>query len=232
MADYSIVRQFFIYKIFYIVDIIGSIDDKIESNNKLIDKIKELLHLKTSKLVLLSNENILLESLLTEKVNRIKQEYTPYSVVNTGEIIKQVDQFDKKIAVNTINKYKELKQYDFAYNPSRINIGSIGMMEDDIGCVSPIYTVFKVNDRYKYYFKELLNFDFIKNEIIKRCSGSVRQALPFKELTNISIPLISDTELNNYNKSYLFYRNVINKIQQETNLLKKQKNNYLNKFFN
>ena len=74
------------------------------------------------------------------------------------------------------------------------------MMENEIGCVSPIYIVFKCGVEYKIYLQQLLTFEFMIKEINKRCSGSVRQALPFKDLCSIEIYDIEKDKLKLYNK--------------------------------
>ena len=46
-----------------------------------------------------------------------------------------------------IGNYKIVKQYDFAYNPSRINIGSIALRQNMENCVvSPMYVVFRISN--------------------------------------------------------------------------------------
>ena len=45
-----------------------------------------------------------------------------------------------------IGKYTVVRKGNIAYNPSRINIGSIAMYVNDVPCViSPMYSVFRVS---------------------------------------------------------------------------------------
>ena len=215
----------------HIVDIIGSIDDKIENNNKIIEKFNNLLKIKTNELLLYKTKKIQLNDIIEECKEKTDIELTPYSVVNTGKVIIQNEQFNKEIAKNIKGKYKKIKKDFFVYNPSRINIGSIGMMEDEIGCVSPIYIAFKCSEEYKIYLLQLLTFEFMIKEINKRCSGSVRQALPFKDLCSIEIYDIERDKLKLYNK---YCENIIRtakKLEEENLKLQQLKNNYLAKFF-
>ena len=215
----------------HIVDIIGSIDDKIENNNKIIEKFNKFLKIKTNELLLYKTTKIQLNDIIEECKEKTDIELTPYSVVNTGKVIIQNEQFNKEIAKNIKGKYKKIKKDFFVYNPSRINIGSIGMMEDKIGCVSPIYIVFKCGVEYKIYLQQLLTFEFMIKEINKRCSGSVRQALPFKDLCSIEIYDIERDKLKLYNKYCENIIKTIKKLEEENLKLQQLKNNYLAKFF-
>lgn len=90
--------------------------------------------------------------------------------------------------------YKVIKNNHFAYNPSRINVGSLGI---NIGAnnlaVSSAYTTFEVyNDDFipEYIYHYLRSPDGME-EIKTRCFGSVRQALRFEDLSKIFIPIVS-----------------------------------------
>ena len=215
----------------HIVDIIGSLDDKIENNNKIIEKMNNLLNVKTNELLLYKTKKFQLNDIIEECKEKAEIELVPYSVINTGKVIIQNEQFNKEIAKNTKGKYKKIKKDYFVYNPSRINIGSIGVMEDEIGCVSPIYVVFKCIKEYKIYLQQLLTFDSMIKEINKRCSGSVRQALSFNDLCSIEIYDIEKEKLKIYNKYCDSIIRITKKLEQENKLLENQKKLYLAKFF-
>ena len=214
-----------------IIDIIGSLDDKIENNNKIIEKMNNLLNVKTNELLLYKTKKFQLNDIIEECKEKAEIELLPYSVINTGKVIIQNEQFNKEIAKNTKGKYKKIKKDYFVYNPSRINIGSIGVMEDEIGCVSPIYVVFKCIEEYKIYLQQLLTFDSMIKDINKRCSGSVRQALSFNDLCSIEIYDIEKEKLKIYNKYCDSIIRITKKLEQENKLLENQKKLYLAKFF-
>ena len=172
-----------------------------------------------------------LGSIIKERKEKIKTEQIPYSVINSGEVVIQSDKFNKEIAKNTVNKYKMIMKDYFVYNPSRINIGSIGIMKDEIGCVSPIYIVFTVKNAYKNFINELIRFDNIKTEFIKKSSGSVRQALSYDSLCTILIPLIEEKDLEKYNTKYETINHIIECFEKEINQLYILKQKYLLKYF-
>jgi len=103
-------------------------------------------------------------------------------------------------ASEDVSKYLYIDGNCFAYNPYRINVGSIGLTPEGIsGLVSPAYVVFKTK-KGKLLPKLLL--DFLKSpdglhEIAKYARGTVRKALRYKELCEIEIPEISyEKQLN------------------------------------
>lgn len=108
------------------------------------------------------------------------------SAVSSGELIKSEEYFTKKVYSNSIEKYLKVEQWDFAYNPSRINIGSIGMKEESFsGAVSPVYEVFSVTKDFQWFIYWFLKLDSTKSYINILCSGSVRQTLKLTDLQTI-----------------------------------------------
>lgn len=89
-----------------------------------------------------------------------------------------------------ISKHQYIEKNYFAYNPYRINVGSIGLTpENVIGLVSPAYVVFKT--REDFLLPELL-LNFLKSsdglfQINKLARGTVRKALRFSELCDIEM---------------------------------------------
>jgi type I restriction enzyme M protein len=137
-----------------------------------------------------------LEKLIEEKKTRYSGEKRNiWSVSNKEGFIDPDQLFSHQIASDNIKNYKKVDTNYFAYNPSRINVGSIALNKsNEIGFVSPMYVVFK-NLNIKILNNEFL-FNLLKSEIgikkIKEKSiGTVRNTLKFKNLINISIPLPS-----------------------------------------
>ena len=104
-----------------------------------------------------------------------------------------------------LSKYLVVQPNFFAYNPYRINIGSVGLTPENVfGIVSPAYVVFKIKDDLVYP-KMLL--DFLKseiglNEINKYAKGTVRKALRFEDLSKIEYLLLSkENQLEYFDKT-------------------------------
>ena len=126
--------------------------------------------------------------IIKEKRIKIKErDAQVLSAVKTGELVNSEDFFIKRVYSAKLNKYLEVKKFDFAYNPSRINIGSIGMLKKDIlGAVSPVYVVFSCDD-YHYFVEQALKMPFTKLQIKMFCSGTVRQSLNYDGFRRIQI---------------------------------------------
>ena len=108
-------------------------------------------------------EKIKLSEVLKEKTERNKNNETNLvlSVTNSQGFVKQSDFFEGTVHSEDISNYKLVRKNEFAYNPSRINVGSIDILKDyDIGALSPMYVIFSVDenrllpDYFKYYFQE------------------------------------------------------------------------------
>src|SRR5690606_1545015 len=98
----------------------------------------------------------------------------------------------KYAAEDKAEDYKIIEKDCFAYNPYRINVGSIGLLEDDIvGLISPAYVVFK--PKSQSIIPQLL-LKFLKSaeglrQIKLYARGTVRQALLFEDLCKIELAI-------------------------------------------
>ena len=119
------------------------------------------------------------------------------SVSNRQGFIRQREQFeDRSIASDDTSNYKIVARNDFAFNPARINVGSIARLTTfEKGIVSPMYICFHTKNSI---LPEYLSFYFetkqFFSEIQKRLEGSVRQCLSYEGLCNIPLfpPVIED----------------------------------------
>ena len=156
------------------------------------------------------------------------------SVSNRQGFIKQSDQFENRnVASEDTSNYKIVEKNDFAFNPARINVGSIARLTTfEKGIVSPMYICFRTQENVA---PEYIDFFFESNhfycEIQKRLEGSVRQCLSFEGLCNILFSLPS-LEMQERIGKRLF--TLGQKIKTETDLLEllnKQKQYLLRQMF-
>lgn len=94
-----------------------------------------------------------------------------------------------------IKKYTIVRKGYIAYNPSRINIGSIAMYSEENPCVvSPMYSVFKVINTEKV-IPEYLMLWFGRTEFQRYtwyyAAGSVRDTFDFSLMQEVELPLPS-----------------------------------------
>lgn len=142
-------------------------------------------------------EVVRLGDYLEEKKTKNKEDkkLPVYSVSNIYGFVLSDSFFDKRVYSKNLSTYKLVQKDDFAYNPYRINVGSIGLFNNnEIGLVSSAYVVFMIPERdflsEKFLFLLLKSSKFI-NEInrISMSRGSVRHTVSFKDLIQIKIPL-------------------------------------------
>ena len=118
------------------------------------------------------------------------------SVTNTRGFILQEEQFDKIVASNDTSNYKVVRRGEFAYNPSRVNVGSLAMLtEYDEGILSPMYIVFKANENIdKNYLLQCLQSYWFRGHIPAYTQGSVRDSLSFDGLCSMKfyIPTLQE----------------------------------------
>ena len=105
-------------------------------------------------------------------------------------------QFTKKVFSKDTSNYKIVPFGAFAYNPSRINVGSISWQDKEKEViVSPLYNVFtlkhNVDARYLNYF---FHSPYCMTYINAYATGSVRNTLDLKSLGKIPIILPEEKE--------------------------------------
>lgn len=139
--------------------------------------------------------NVHLKAVLKEisQKNKNRDNIDVLSVSNSLGFIKQSEQFeDREIASADTSNYKIVNKNEYAYNPARINVGSIARLQScDCGIVSPMYTVFKTDiSKISYeYFDLFLQSSTFQKQLNQKLEGSVRQCLTFASMQNILIEL-------------------------------------------
>lgn len=128
--------------------------------------------------------------------NKLDEDIPVYSVTNSQGFCK--DYFGKEVASKNKTTYKIVPKGYFAYNPSRINVGSVDWQRNEERViVSPLYNVFyvdsEINHQYLFYF---LKSDFALQNIKAVATGSVRDNLKFEMLKEFQIKLLPLEEQN------------------------------------
>ena len=213
------------------------LDERIATQNKIIEDLKKL---KSAIIEIEYTPNTKTTSPIGDVIEQISKRnknnaiQNVLSVSNRQGFIKQSDQFENRnVASEDTSNYKIVEQNDFAFNPARINVGSIARLTTfEKGIVSPMYICFRTQENvapeYIDYFFESKHFYC---EIRKRLEGSVRQCLSFEGLCNIPLSLPS-FEMQQIIGKRLF--TLGQKIKTETyllELLNKQKQHLLRQMF-
>jgi len=115
-------------------------------------------------------------------------------VTKTSGIFHAYDSLGKKIK----QPYQKVNAGDFAYNPYRINVGSIGIVPTELGgnYISPAYVIFATDSArlLPEYLVLILKADWFNPMVRAATAGSVRQNLTFDLLGTLEIPLPPITE--------------------------------------
>lgn len=97
------------------------------------------------------------------------------------------------LGIDIKQSYKRVSTGDFAYNPYRINIGSIGWVppEHDGAFISPAYIVFSVDKSiiFPEVFWLILKSTFFNKTLRAATAGSVRMNLTYPLLKTLKIPI-------------------------------------------
>lgn len=147
---------------------------------------------------------------ITEKVGN-REDVTVLSPINSGELVLSKEYFTKQVFSKDLSKYLIVNPLSFAYNPARINIGSIGLNTFDfLGCVSPVYVVFECEPNYQYFFDFFKRTATFKDEVALRAIGGVRQSLGYNDFSLIKTVYPTQDVVIKFNNLYLKMKEVIN----------------------
>ena len=143
-----------------IASLFNAIDERIATQNKIIDKLQSLIKGISNKL-LNSKEGMLvrLGAILKERSEKTKKN-NQYAVLSStvNGLFSQRDYFSKDIASENNVGYKIIRLHDVVLSPQNLWMGNINYNDKfDIGIVSPSYNVFLISDDYdKRYVAAML----------------------------------------------------------------------------
>lgn len=127
-------------------------------------------------------------------------------------------------------KYKKMKTGWIAYNPYRVNVGSIGIKKEEhkYEYISPAYVVFRCKSSLLPDFLFLTMKTPTFNKIINdSTTGSVRQNLSFDTLKELTIPLPSVTEQEALVFAYKEKMQQALELEERTTQIEKEIESYL-----
>ena len=204
------------------------LDKKIQLQEKKIEALKLYKKGIKNKTLLSINEPYIFLGEIIEKWN-IKNKENRYeyveSVSNKHGFIAQNVQFEDRIVASKDKKnYYVIKKGVFAYNPSRLNVGSLALKDNNkISVVSPLYECFttKANN---LFLLEWFNSDLFTKQTHSKFEGGVRNTLTFNNLCSIKIKLPSKDLQDKYSNLFSIFNKQIlleeNKLKSLINLKK------------
>lgn len=154
------------------------------------------------------------------------------SVTNSRGFVLPEEQFERRVASDDLSNYKIVRRGQYAYNPSRLNVGSIARLDAwNEGVLSPMYVVFELEATKvdSDYFRHWLNSHEARERIKKSAQGSVRETVSFGDFASIAIPL-PDFATQTAIACYLnALREEIDLLEKSRDALKRQKRGLMQK---
>ena len=134
-----------------IAKLLSLLDERIATQNKIIEDLKKL---KSAIIEFEYTPNAKTTSHIGDVIEQISKRnknnaiQNVLSVSNRQGFIKQSDQFENRnVASEDTSNYKIVEKNDFAFNPARINVGSIARLTTfEKGIVSPMYICFRTQE--------------------------------------------------------------------------------------
>ena len=181
------------------------------------------------------------ERKLRDLLNKNSEKNKNLSVINVESVsnktgfTKQTEQFeDYSVASADLSNYYVIREKQFAYNPSRINVGSIAYKDlgDEISVVSPLYVSFStkkvLNDGFLWNWFKTASFDAQRQRLSE---GGVRDTLSFNQLSEMNTMFPTYPEQETIGSFFKQLDETIALHQRKLDLLKEQKKGYLQKMF-
>ena len=143
-----------------IATFLSLLDERIATQNKIIEKLETLIKGISNRLLYADNSmSIRIEEMLIERSERTKKN-NQYEILSStvNGIFSQRDYFSKDIASDNNVGYKIIHLHDIVLSPQNLWMGNINFNDKfDIGIVSPSYKVFSIADGFdKKYVAALL----------------------------------------------------------------------------
>lgn len=157
------------------------------------------------------------------------------SVSNKTGFTKQTEQFDDySVASADLSNYYVIREKQFAYNPSRINVGSIAYKAEggEESVVSPLYVSFstthRLEDSYLWNWVKTSGFERQRQTLSE---GGVRDTLSFNQLAQMYLLAPNIEEQQKIGALFKALDDTLNLHQRKLVLLKDTKKSLLKKMF-
>ena len=162
------------------------------------------------------------------ELNKADEELIVLSCTKYDGLVESLKYFGKQMFSDDTSKYKKIWKNDFAYATNHIEEGSIGVQRIcDVGLVSPMYTVFRVDDEIvdiDYLFYLLKTERYISIYKSRMCASVDRRgSLRWPEFSKIKLILPSIEEQKRITEVLKSADKEIELLEKELEALKLQK---------
>ena len=166
-------------------------------------------------------------SWISGKRNKDNLDLEPYAITNEHGFIPQSEAHDEFGYMEKTDRkaYIIVSSYSFAYNPARINVGSIGYYKGSNNViVSSLYEVFKtadsICDSFLWYWFQTAEFS---NWIQRLQEGSVRQYFYYDKMCEVKLYIPSLKEQKKIAEAFNVLNSIITNHQRKLEEEKKKK---------
>lgn len=173
---------------------------------------------------------------VVNRKNKSNRSLPIYSINNAEGFVPQSQQFagmDSEARGYDISAYKIIGKHTFAYNPARINVGSIGYSGElkDI-LISSLYVCFKTMDNVDDDFIMCFFNSYIFNQAVEsNVEGGIRSYLFYENFSRINIAIPSLYEQKRIASCITSIEDVIKQTNKQICLLETHKNGLLQQLF-
>ena len=207
-----------------IAELLELLDQRIAIQNKVIEDLKCVKESITRRLINKKDESSCIVTLgeITEIVsrrNKNKVNYPMYSVTNDKGFVPQQEQFgDREMVGEDIGAYKIVLKDEIAYNPARINVGSIGQYTGDSPCmISSLYVCIKARKGIdSKWLIQILRSEHLVYYYNLFAEGGVRLYLFYPNFSRIRVTL---PPLEQQSRIAAILGQIENKIELESSIL-------------
>ncbi|WP_417466358.1 restriction endonuclease subunit S [Kordiimonas sp.] len=157
---------------------------------------------------------------------------TVYSVSNMHGLVKAEDFRNNTVYSKDTSNYTIVQPSMFAYNPSRLNIGSIAFLKTDTaGLVSPMYVVFSVDENIITcdYLNLFIKSSYCKNKINSLIEEGARFRFDFERWNLIDVPIPPIKVQTEIVRVLGTFTSITAELTAELNMRKKQYSYYRDK---
>ena len=168
--------------------------------------------------------------------NKSNRSLPIYSINNADGFVPQSQQFagmDSEARGYDISAYKIIGKHTFAYNPARINVGSIGYSGElkDI-LISSLYVCFKTMDNVDDDFLMCFFNSYIFNQAVEsNVEGGIRSYLFYENFSRINIAIPSLYEQKRIASCITSIEDMIKKTNEQIILFETHKKGLLQQLF-
>ena len=226
-----------------IATFLSLIDERIETQNKIIEKLESLIKGLSNRLFCecFVNEKLITLKSISSAINRRNDEKEDYPIMMIAAehgFINQSEKYSGDNAGNSLSKYTLLKQGELAYNRGSSRnkkYGSVFFLNYPNALVPYVYHSFKMNSQIcdVIFYAYLLNSKLLNKELRKIISSTARMDgllnISKEDFFSIKVPLpklekqqLISTSLNKLMQKTKLEKDVVTKYQKQKQYILQQ----------